>query len=393
MSLTKATYSMVSGAPVNVLDYGADPTGTNDSYAAFVAAIAASSNCVIVPDGIYIVSEPVTISKLGVQLNGLAQSSNALPNYGAVIYPTNDFVGDATIIVDGSTRWTISNLTIEGRKADNINAISIVNGPLGTIQNCQIRTSDVGIKLINGNCQRWSNIIAEGCNIGFQVEPDVTDNTNGCVMSGLRATLSEQWGLYITKGAASTGHSSSYWDISAEGGYQGIGIVGGNYCHYEVYAENNSMDEFYFDPNAPHYYFVKNVDNQPSIISGLAVGWNGTGGNLYFDGGYSPDRVEIKDFTGSGGLSGIAIKTYQVTNSSAPPAQLNLTLGFLSYAPVGFRANIYKLDNTTGFIPVAPAGITLLGDTGLFGAYPTSVMKLEVVKISSTQAILVASGA
>lgn len=40
MSLTKVTYSMIEGAPVNVLDYGADATGTNDSTAAIQAAIA-----------------------------------------------------------------------------------------------------------------------------------------------------------------------------------------------------------------------------------------------------------------------------------------------------------------------------------------------------------------
>lgn len=38
MSLTKVSYSMITGAPVNVLDYGADPTNTNDSTAAMQAA-------------------------------------------------------------------------------------------------------------------------------------------------------------------------------------------------------------------------------------------------------------------------------------------------------------------------------------------------------------------
>lgn len=40
MSLTKATYAMVDGAPINVLDFGADPTGTTDSAAAINAAFA-----------------------------------------------------------------------------------------------------------------------------------------------------------------------------------------------------------------------------------------------------------------------------------------------------------------------------------------------------------------
>lgn len=39
MSLTKVSYSMITGAPVNVLDYGADPTGVADSTSAIQAAI------------------------------------------------------------------------------------------------------------------------------------------------------------------------------------------------------------------------------------------------------------------------------------------------------------------------------------------------------------------
>lgn len=44
MSLTKASYAMINGAPVNVLDYGAVGDGTTDDYAAIVAAITAGQN-------------------------------------------------------------------------------------------------------------------------------------------------------------------------------------------------------------------------------------------------------------------------------------------------------------------------------------------------------------
>lgn len=57
MSLTKATYSMISGAPLNILDFGADPTGVTDSAAAIQSAIDAastSSKSVYIPDGTFL---------------------------------------------------------------------------------------------------------------------------------------------------------------------------------------------------------------------------------------------------------------------------------------------------------------------------------------------------
>lgn len=61
MSLTKVSYSMIDGTPINVLDYGADPTGVADSYAAFVAALAAGSN-VYVPQGTYKLTQTLSIT-------------------------------------------------------------------------------------------------------------------------------------------------------------------------------------------------------------------------------------------------------------------------------------------------------------------------------------------
>lgn len=61
MSLTKVSYSMIDGTPLNVLDYGADPTGSADSYAAFVAALAAGSY-VYVPQGTYKLTQTLSIT-------------------------------------------------------------------------------------------------------------------------------------------------------------------------------------------------------------------------------------------------------------------------------------------------------------------------------------------
>ena len=59
MSLTKVSYSMIDGATVNVLDYGADPTGATDSTAAFQAAVA-TNKIILVPYGTYRVDSAIT---------------------------------------------------------------------------------------------------------------------------------------------------------------------------------------------------------------------------------------------------------------------------------------------------------------------------------------------
>lgn len=74
MSLTKVSYSMVNGAPVNVLDFGADPTGVADSTAAFNLATKAAQvhtgnndlNMLLkvyVPAGIYLINGTVYVRK------------------------------------------------------------------------------------------------------------------------------------------------------------------------------------------------------------------------------------------------------------------------------------------------------------------------------------------
>lgn len=79
MSLTKVTYSMVSGAPFNPIDYGADPTGAADSTAAFTAMFAAltdGSECYI--QGEYLITSALTISANNVTLSGAGGYSKSM---------------------------------------------------------------------------------------------------------------------------------------------------------------------------------------------------------------------------------------------------------------------------------------------------------------------------
>lgn len=73
MSLTKVSYSMIDGAVVNILDYGADPTGVADSTAAIQAAInsfASGRGTVFFPIGTFKVTSTITVAQDRIHLIG-----------------------------------------------------------------------------------------------------------------------------------------------------------------------------------------------------------------------------------------------------------------------------------------------------------------------------------
>lgn len=107
MSLTKVTYSMIKGAYVNVLDYGADPTGAADSTIAFQSAISAGS--VYIPDGTYIVSSVIVSNN---NRSVIGESKNA-------IVKRKDLTYLPVFVVNGVNYFMASNFTIDGNKAGN----------------------------------------------------------------------------------------------------------------------------------------------------------------------------------------------------------------------------------------------------------------------------------
>lgn len=67
MGLTKASYAMINGAPLNILDFGAIGDGATDNTAAFQAAITAmhiNGRDVFIPPGTYL-TDPLTIGTIG----------------------------------------------------------------------------------------------------------------------------------------------------------------------------------------------------------------------------------------------------------------------------------------------------------------------------------------
>jgi hypothetical protein len=80
MSLTKVSYSMITGAVVNILDFGADPTGNSAANSKIQAAIdSITSGVVFIPAGIYLINGAIT-TKDSVTIQGEGDSSQLLVN-------------------------------------------------------------------------------------------------------------------------------------------------------------------------------------------------------------------------------------------------------------------------------------------------------------------------
>jgi hypothetical protein len=83
MSLTKATYSMINGAVINVLDYGATGDGATTGQTAFIqaaidAAYAANGGIVFIPKGTYLMGTTALIIKPKIILQGEGYDSTQL---------------------------------------------------------------------------------------------------------------------------------------------------------------------------------------------------------------------------------------------------------------------------------------------------------------------------
>lgn len=163
MALTKVTYSMIDGAPANVLDFGADPTGAADSTAAIQAALAASDS-VYLPAGEYKVSSTITLNG-GRYLKGESVESVTIKptssvttvflmeanSYIQLLYIDGTNTTDATGILVGSTN--IANL-------QQITEVTIKNFAGASAKGINIRYA-VGITL--------TSVITRFCTTGLYV--------------------------------------------------------------------------------------------------------------------------------------------------------------------------------------------------------------------------------
>lgn len=116
MSLTKVSYSMITGAPVNILDYGAKGDGSTDDTAAIQAALAAvianKAGIMYVPAGTYKITSTITFDKCPPLV--VQGAAGAINNIGSAA----DTAGVSTFLnsTGGSTMFVLKNTITAGQE-------------------------------------------------------------------------------------------------------------------------------------------------------------------------------------------------------------------------------------------------------------------------------------
>lgn len=251
MTLTKATYSMVEGAPLNVLDFGADPTGVADSTAAIQAAIdtALNNTQVFVPVGTYKISSTITFP---------ATSKNIrLSGYGAIFTVAGTHTClDLTAESENYGWHTVEGLTLQGpnnyyagsmsasigagilirRTTNNSNA-----GYNTEIRDCNIQGFKYGIRL------RWAiKVRVEGKtfirfnNYGIYMDGGAT-NAN-CINDAI-ISLNDTAGFFGDSLGAPENTNNVFSNCLLESNhpYNAVPVVGGTAIHL------NNCQDFVFE--------------------------------------------------------------------------------------------------------------------------------------------------
>lgn len=301
MSLTKVTYSMIDGPVANVIDFGADPTGVADSYAAIQAALDSNAAIIQFPAGTFKVTQTIILDR-GVQFCG-AGAQDGSGNNGqssGVASTVIDYTGTGNAIEVGAnyteqvSNVHISNLMINGNAlADGGLFIGTQTGANKcTFKNLGIfnfnnagANKGYGVGVRNCILSLFENVYVHGCQDGFNLGFGACTSLqfNSCY-----SRVNDRYGWHIRQG-----NGMSWYQCVAEGNLK-TGLVintadGQNISQlsfYSWYSEFNAVD----------------ADTYPGAL--IRTTGSGTCAQIYF---YSPTFYDYSTYNYSTNVWDIAL--------------------------------------------------------------------------------------
>lgn len=330
MSLTKVSYSMIEGASFNVVDYGADPTGVNDSTAAIQATIdaagASGGGMVYFPSGDYKLLSAVTVGHERITLYANNDASiiiSSLTNNGIVVGNSGAITN--LIVIDG-LRFD------RPTKSNNGAAVKMVRTGYSTVKNCVFKNSRFGVevKTHNDSLTIQNNTFLEGTYFGVLENNTNETWANDLTIRGNFFWHVEEAAVYMSAdgvGVASVGDTYIEDNVivgsPAFGALQtqyGIKIEGAG-----TYNVNISIQRNTFEGIALQTVYLTNLNRcriEGNYFSG--TGTNDVG--LYWDGGVGNSIVTGNIFIGYNNQAAKFISTAGLTIANNN-FTANVTLG------------------------------------------------------------------
>lgn len=266
MSLTKVSYSMITGAPVNVLDFGADPTGVADSQPAIQAAIDSGAEQIIIPSGQYRLNSGLVIDKNNPvkRISGY-ESSTTLKLYTSVSSSVIE-VQYAAPAPETKQFLVIDNLILDsnGTKADAYATYGILAIGCSYAQFNNIRAtnfSGAGIELRGSVYVGINNFTAGACFYGLSSQ----------LNAGTQCTATEVNRAYIsgcTRGITQTNAVNMLYNACV---VEFSGSTTTNDGALHIAGGTATFNSPYFEAN---FRNVVSVEGSPIFV--LPYGW-GTG--------------------------------------------------------------------------------------------------------------------
>ena len=176
MSLTKVSFSMIEGAYVNALDYGADDSGSSDSSAAIQSALSyatANNQALYLPSGTYLVNTAIvltqpafpvvifgagktTVIKTTATVNGVITVQGTDPDVDVSRFFQGVFISNLRLNgperYGGSRAGTgIYTYGCQGVHLDQVfvygfdNGVRLRNTDLANVTRCQFQVNNVGL--------------------------------------------------------------------------------------------------------------------------------------------------------------------------------------------------------------------------------------------------------
>lgn len=291
MSLTKVTYSMINGAPLNVLDYGADNTGTVDSTAQIQAAVndaGALGRVLEFAPGNYLKSDDIV---LPISLKMFCARTAAITNTvsGKKGFTTNatgstrHFISAEGIIVQcsgtntGTVGWDLANNY--GGVFDRVGCASD-NGVDGFLVGMKFEATSTGVAWYNNIYNPFIRTRTDASAIGLHGLGSGGNGFNSNIVMGGQIVADNGTGALIL------GDNNKFVGVSFESSAAwGVDVVNNNLCKGNAiigcrFEGCTSGIRFGSDANGNsaycNYYtvgvspFVQDVNNRNMVIEPLS---------------------------------------------------------------------------------------------------------------------------